>query len=301
MTLQEMASLINKALRYKAHQDEIILALDAVQKLTFSENMRAFKEYTTNMTIYQEIEFLAAGYTNAVAGDVGKAVVGGTSSTSGTLISYDNTTRKWVVNLAATDDYTVSEAITITSGTGAGTLVAADHQVGYKGPYSYPTSPAVRKMHGVTIWTDAHIFGTEITYSNELNDYGLPISKIHRRRFFQPGRHDDVNETFTFSSKPNRTDTYRWFYWYKPDTITTINAGAGGDDEVLIPSRHHAAYVQACVAWIRAYIKGEPFTKKHAIAFFEDWMDDLLAEYTPMGKQSNRTSKGSYMGDFFTV
>jgi len=76
-----------------------------------------------------EITHVSAGYTNCVAGDIGKAVVGGTSSTSGTLLAYNNSTRKWLVNLAETDDYTASEAITITTGTGAGTLDATDFQI----------------------------------------------------------------------------------------------------------------------------------------------------------------------------
>lgn len=65
-------------------------------------------------------------YTEAVAGDIGKAVVGGTTGDSGTLLAYDNTLKKWWVRTDALGDaFDEAEAITITSGTGAGTTSGA--------------------------------------------------------------------------------------------------------------------------------------------------------------------------------
>lgn len=68
----------------------------------------------------------AGGYTNAVAGDIGKAVVGGTTGDTGTLLAYDNTTREWwVLKDDSGDDFDAGEAFTITDGTGEGTTTAA--------------------------------------------------------------------------------------------------------------------------------------------------------------------------------
>lgn len=70
------------------------------------------------------LTFAAAGYTSAVAGDIGKTVVGGTTSDSGTLVAYNNTTRQWIIDQVDSGDLfdDDDEAITITTGTGAGSL-----------------------------------------------------------------------------------------------------------------------------------------------------------------------------------
>lgn len=75
------------------------------------------------------LTFNSGGYTSAIASDIGKAVVGGTTGDTGVLLDYDNTQRKWWVRAdtggSGGDEFDVSEAITITSGTGAGTTTAA--------------------------------------------------------------------------------------------------------------------------------------------------------------------------------
>lgn len=82
--------------------------------------------HPTNTAGLRRLTFASGGYTNAVAGDIGKVVTGGTTGDTGDLIDYDNTNRVWVVRCAAADDLfdNGSEAITIASGTGAGTLNA---------------------------------------------------------------------------------------------------------------------------------------------------------------------------------
>lgn len=67
------------------------------------------------------LNFAAGGYVSCVVGDIGKTVVGATSGHTGTLVSYDNTNRKWSVN--STKAFQDGESISITSGTGAGTLL----------------------------------------------------------------------------------------------------------------------------------------------------------------------------------
>ncbi len=63
----------------------------------------------------------AGGYTNAVAGDIGKTVTDGTRS--GVLLAYDNTLRKWWVRRGTATAW--AGACTITTGTGAGTITGS--------------------------------------------------------------------------------------------------------------------------------------------------------------------------------
>ncbi|MHA1882011.1 MAG: hypothetical protein ACTSUO_03085, partial [Candidatus Thorarchaeota archaeon] len=68
------------------------------------------------------LKLSSSGYTNCVSGDIGKTVVGSTSGDSGTLLDYNNTLRLWWVQ--TTDDFDQAEDVTITSGTGAGTMLS---------------------------------------------------------------------------------------------------------------------------------------------------------------------------------
>jgi hypothetical protein len=65
----------------------------------------------------------SGGYTSAISGDIGKTVTDGGTHT-GTLIAYNNTTRKWWIRKVGTA-FANSDAITITTGTGAGTIAAS--------------------------------------------------------------------------------------------------------------------------------------------------------------------------------
>lgn len=76
------------------------------------------------------ITFQAGGYVACISTDIGKAVVGGTSGTSGLLISYDNVNRIWQI-AHTTQPHVSGEAITITAGTGAGTLSAVAEGTGF--------------------------------------------------------------------------------------------------------------------------------------------------------------------------
>ena len=70
------------------------------------------------------LSFAAAGYTPAVAGDIGKTVIGATSEHTGTLLSYNNTARHWIIQPdTASDTFDEGpESVTVTAGPGAGTL-----------------------------------------------------------------------------------------------------------------------------------------------------------------------------------
>ena len=64
------------------------------------------------------LTFSAGSYTNAIAGDIGKTVVNGASS--GTLLAYDNTAKKWWVRRVTGTTWS-NATTTITTGTGTNT------------------------------------------------------------------------------------------------------------------------------------------------------------------------------------
>jgi hypothetical protein len=69
---------------------------------------------------------LALGYTSAVPSDVGKPVVGTGSGDTGTLVSYNNGTRTWIVNpTTPADVFAPADALAVTGGTGVGTCDTA--------------------------------------------------------------------------------------------------------------------------------------------------------------------------------
>src|SRR5688500_16603569 len=122
MLLADASAMINRAIRFKLHPANIIVLMDAAQRMAFDIDLQQFLYWNEILTPKYSLEFLSTGYTSAVAGDVGDPVVGGDGST-GTLVSYDNTTRKWL--LTTSDDWTNGTTVTITGGTGAGTLIAS--------------------------------------------------------------------------------------------------------------------------------------------------------------------------------
>jgi len=68
-----------------------------------------------------ELTCTAGGYTNCVVGDIGKPVVATGSGDTGTLVSYDNVTYKWVVDPdTPADVFLAADALAITGGTGVG-------------------------------------------------------------------------------------------------------------------------------------------------------------------------------------
>jgi hypothetical protein len=77
---------------------------------------------TPNSTYYTLI-FSSTGYTDATPSDIGKVVHNVGSSHYGTLINYDNSAKTWTVCPDfASALFAAGDAITITSGTGAGAL-----------------------------------------------------------------------------------------------------------------------------------------------------------------------------------
>ena len=83
---------------------------------------------------YLLLSLAADGYTSAVAGDIGKTVTGGVTGDTGLLIAYNNTTRQWIIDPVDGGDTfdDDDEAITIATGTGAGTLNAVGAAVTHR-------------------------------------------------------------------------------------------------------------------------------------------------------------------------
>lgn len=83
--------------------------------------------HPTNVTGLRRITF-GGTYTNAVAGDIGKQALGGTTADTGTLVDYDNTNKVWIVRADAADDLfdNAAETVEVTTdgGTGTGTTNA---------------------------------------------------------------------------------------------------------------------------------------------------------------------------------
>lgn len=286
MTLAQIATWVNQAIRFKLHPDQIVLIMDAVQRMAFDYDSKSFLVWTETITPQYYLEFLSAGYTNAVAGDVGKTVTDGTST--GTLVSYNNTTRKWLISTS--DTWTDGGAVTITSGTGAGTLIATDAQTGYKGPYTAPTDPPTRKIWGVTTETDARIFGVDDGSTYPMEDFDFSPRLFTSRKFFKAGREDNISKEFTFAvapSVPSAGVTYRWVYWRDAPTIGGIESS--DDANLLIPKRYHMNFVNACIKVAQINLFGQDVDPQIIEAFFQPWWSTLARPYTPMGKATNQT------------
>lgn len=286
MVLSEISSWISQAVRFKLHPEQVRLLMDMAQKMAFDHNSQAFLVWDETLTPKYYLEFKSTGYTSAVAGDVGKTVVGGTSGATGVLVSYDNTLRKWLLTTSST--FTDGEAITITTGTGAGTLLATASQTGYLGPYDAPTDPPVRKIWGVTNETDARIFGVDDGTDFPMEDFDFAPRLFNPVNFFKPGREDNIAKTFTFAqapSLPSSNVTYRWVYWRDAPDIDDFDSEA----VLLIPARYHLNYVNACVKLAQINLSGEDVDPGAIRAFFQPWWDTLARPYTPMGTATNQT------------
>jgi hypothetical protein len=276
--------MINRALRFKLHPANVIVLMDAAQRMAFDQDLNQFLVWDATLTPKYYLEFLSAGYTSAIVGDIAKTVTDGTST--GTLVSYNNTTRKWLIS--TTDTWTNGGAVTITTGTGAGTLIALDAQTGYTGPYTYPTTIPVRKLWGVTAETDVRIFGSDTTDQYPMNDFDFIPTQFDPTQLFKPGRKDDIGADFTFIDAPALPSTdavYRWVYWRNPPTIN----GTSDETQLIIPAAYHLNFVNAVIKLAQLSLNGEDVDPREIQAIFQPWWNTLVDRYTPMGNKRNGT------------
>lgn len=278
--------MVNRALRFQLHPANIIVLLDSAQRYAYDYDAPAFLYWSETLTPKYYIEFLSAGYTSAIAGDITKTVVGATSGATGTLVSYNNTTRKWL--LTTSDTWTDGEAVTITTGTGAGSLIAAAAQTGYVGSYAYPTTVPVRKLWGVTAEPDTRIFGSDTTTTFPMNDFDFVPRTYNPKQIFKPGRKDDIGATFTFIDSPalpSTTNSYRWVYWRNPPAITDLTTAS----TLTLPATYHMNLVNAAIYLAQLSLNGENVDPKVMQEFFKPWWNTLADQYTPMGNRRNGT------------
>lgn len=302
MTLQEISSWLNQALRFKLSEAQIILLLNETHKLACDQNILTFQYWDNKLTTYQELLFDSAGYVSAIASDVGLGVTGGTSGSTGTLISFDNTERIWVIETS--NSFQAGETITVDAGTGTGALLTDDiFQQGHLGPYDWPTSPPVRKMNGLSNVTDGQIFGRRVdtvlpdgsvNVDNQsfrtIDDYGLIFNQFNERNFYIPARVDQFARTITLISRPGIGETPRWIYYRQPETITDILAD---DSKVLIPETYHTNWVQALIESAQVTTKNQVFTREHIEGHFAEWWETMKASYHPDGKNGNQINEGT--------
>lgn len=286
MTLQEIASFIQNSVRYKLSPDQVILLIDAVQKIAFDEDQNIFKVWST-FTPYFTLTFATAGYTSAVSGDVGKTVTGGTSGATGVIISYDNTAKTWLISSSNSTEFEENEAVTISGGTGAGTLASSDAFVGYKGPYDAPTSPPCRKIWGVTRETDVRIYGDDGSFNS---DYEFRTTYFDPSKFFENAREDNLNNQITLINAPTVEGSYRWVYWRNPETITDILSAS--DSKLLIPSTYHFQFINACILQANIIISGETVDPKDIREILGSWWESMTRPFTPMGKNTKLKQLG---------
>ncbi len=301
MTLQEISSFLNQSLRFKLNEAQIILLLNQTHKLACDQDILTFRFWDNFLTTHQEILFDSVGYVNAIAGDIGLAVVGTNSGSTGTLISFDNTERIWVIE--TTEVFEGGEPITITTGTGAGSLITdSTFQQGHLGPYDWPISPPVRSMNGVSNVTDQQIFGQRkdfilpdegLNISNNSfrlrDDYGIIFDEFNERNFYLPARIDQFARTLTLINRPGLDETPRWIYFRQPETITDILTD---DSNVLIPETYHMNWVQCLIEAAQVTTKNQVFTREHVEGHFAEWWETMKEGYTPNGKNSNQTNEG---------
>ena len=282
MTLVQISSLINREHRFKLHPDQYALFLDAAQKLAFDEDLVNFKNFLT-LTIHHQLNYASAA-TAPDANDIGQTATGQTSGATGVVVGYDT----GYIYISSPGTFTTGEQVTAPTGLDI-TLEASSFQVGYKGPYSYPTSTPVRKMIGVTTVTNGQIFG----FAPSLTDYdpGISMDDYDPRKFYQPGTVDEVTRTYTFANNPSTASTvsHRWHFFRDAPTISNI---ATDDANLLIPSKFHFSVGKVASELASAFLKSreidvQALKQKN----YGEWWKTLKRPYTPMGKASNRTSR----------
>lgn len=320
MTLSALVNLAASDLgaRYQLTREQIVSFIDLIQKIALSSDMDAFVWWGTDLTILQELALQSAGYTACVDSDIGLPVTDG--SNTGTLRYFNNTTRKWAVE--TTDTFPISAAVTITGGTGAGTLSATAPQAVYSGPYSYPNLtgesattftdnpnvPKCRRLMGITRITDTQLMGPSpgtplydgFMFSNGWGNssaagWGNPFSRMQgysERSMFEQIRDNKLYRKFMFVNVPvvDSPEPYRPIYWILPETIENENQNS----RLLIPEEwHHTCVMQGIEALSKNHLYDEPASYQ-ALLFpiLKPFWNSIRPDWERNGEASNQISQG---------
>lgn len=296
MTLQEMVTAVQGALgsRFQNSTAQVLQYLDTVQKVAFNRDMRNFMWWNDYLTIYTDVFLSASGYTNFVAGDVGKVLSG---TATGTIISYNNSNHS--VQVAILTGTTFSGAITTVSGTGGGTFSSQETS---KGPYSWATltptfgsltaytaNGGVRRMLGVTVATEAQLYSDPDL--SLINDYNFMLNTFDKRAVFQIVHKYDMQKCLFFVDTPDTTaNAYRWVYYIRPPTIGLVT----DDVNVLIPEEfHQTVMIEGAQALADRSTYGEKNPEQLLAQIIQPFWDMNAQLYTPDGTNNNMTSEGS--------
>lgn len=145
-----------------------VVVVEAGAAGAFATNENNVMQYTKKtITLVQ----VALGYVNCVPTDIGKPVVATGSGDTGNLVSYNNSTRTWVVDPdTPADVFAPADVLAITGGTGAGTVDTATPA----GAAWAATTPAAGNRIQIT--------GTSSVYYGKYYDYtGLAWYKAARQ------------------------------------------------------------------------------------------------------------------------
>lgn len=267
MLLTEIASLVNIGANNQLTQEQVVLLIDAAQKLAFQRNLFAFLVYDKTLTLYTIITLEDnVNFVPFVESDIGLEV-STMSGGSGILRAYDNDTFTAVVEVE--DEFVSGYFLGTTGGTGGGDITT-DDQTAYKGPYSAPASPPCRKVWGLTTLSP----GRFNDQCSPVWDYGLRLNRNPAAKF-QSGDVNDLENTFLFSSTPSFTTTYYWVYWRNPPSI----AGIDDDTNLLIPSAYHLQLAQCCKAGAASFLEYAQFNSAVIDAYLGDWLASLRAPH----------------------
>ena len=286
MLLTEIASLINIGANNQLTADQIAIYVDAAQKSVYQTNLQAFLVYDQKVSIQQVLNVSSFEY-DPIDSDIGKAVVGGTSSASGILVSYDAST----LNVVTTDTYTAGESFTITSGTGSGVIDTPTGQAVFKGPYQAPAN--TRKVLGITTRKpgrfDIQFAGFCAIYAINGNvytgDYGLIWDN---GRPFETGLVGDLQNTFFWATPPSLKATYYWTYWKQPPTIS----GLDDDSSLTIPTAYHLEFANFVKAWAKVFLEDAP--QPQVSDYLGKWITDLEAPYRDQKGYQNQTQNSGF-------
>lgn len=277
MTLTELVTLAKGqyGARFKINSDTMLILIDQLQKMAFGIDQDAFLIYE-DFTVLQQVTMSASGYTSAVSTDIGKTVTNGT--VTGTLRYYNNTTRKWAVETTGT----FSGAITITTGTGAGTFSS---QAVYQGPYDWPDT--FRTLLGLTSFTDKTEFGTSGVNTDD-GDYGLESDNDFGRSQYVPARNLQPSRTITFVSDLDDDTTYRLHGYRKAPTL----ASSTDEDNFIIPEECRWEFFTALGKMSRDIFNGDVTDMNQFEALFKRlrfiWRDRVI----PNGFENPYISEG---------
>lgn len=296
MTLTQIVTACQAAYgaRFQVSETMVLQYINTIQQIAFNRDLEAFLWWGDYLTVYQKITLDESGYTNCVAADVGLTVTDG--SATGTLISYDNTKREWVID---TED-TFAGSITITSGTGAGTFSSQEVS---KGPYSwadlapssgsltpYTADAGVRRMLGVTSVTDEQLLKSRGQLLVE--DYGFSYGFADDRHIYENVRKNDIQRHITFIDEPlEDANTYRWVYYIRPPAIASKTTD---DPNLLIPEEFHQSVIIEGVARLcDRTTYGDQAPEQFLAEIIKPFWDMMSQQYAGMGENSGFTSEGT--------